>query len=292
MKLLDGHDVIQTTTYYFFHNRIDKYLFPKILNNKSKHVLFNASCTLPYNKFVKDLAYSPCQQCKKYDLPNHTCDLEKKGVRNFEYKRYEKFDAIVSSHYEYFKAFENTGFKQKNKFIPIPIRQNEIYYPLTKIPGKINVYYGETRFGFKGGHFIKEAIERIKNSSYAKYFNFTYTKRISYNEYTRILDNTHVLIDQCNSYSYGVNALVGLTKGKIVMTGAEPEIFNFMGIDQNECPLINIRPSVDDIFIKLISLVSLRQHFPEMSVKGMEFVKKYHNPIKIAHEYEKLYQSI
>lgn len=289
---LKGYDVVQTASHIFYHNRIDNYLFPKIFENNGKSVLFNGACSEPYNQFVKTLSYSPCATCKQFDLDKNGCENEKINARAHEYSRYERYHAIVSSHFEYYKAFERTVFHNKNHFIPIPIRSEELSLPISVVPEKLNVYYGETRKGFKGGAVIEAAIEMVKSSTYGRFFNFTTSRKIPYDEYVRVMNETHVLIDQANSYSYGVNALVAMSKGKIVLSGAEPAAVEFMGIEQSECPVVNIRPSEKDIYDKLIALYESRFALPEHSQQSIDFVKLHHDPIAIAHRYVELYNSL
>lgn len=291
-KKITGYDIVQTASHVFYHNRIDKYLFPKLFDLNNKTVLFHAACSFPYNKFVKSLKYSPCNTCKKNDLISNLCEHEKEDALEFEFTRYNKYNAIVSTHYEYFQAFEKTPLKNKNFYIPIPVNLSELNEPINYIPQKLNVYFGETRKGFKGSKIILNAIERIKKSEFSKNFNFIITSKLPYKEYIKILNEAHIIIDQVNSYSYGVNALVGLSKGKIVLSGAEPEALDFMGVSANECPIINIRPSEDDVYNKLVSLIDKKNQIPELSEKGISFVKKYHSPLSIAKQYESLYLSI
>lgn len=291
-RVLRGYDVVQTASHVFYHNRLDKYLFPKIFEYNEKTVLFHAACSVPLNKFFRKLEYSPCITCKKHDLVNNICEHEKPEALDLEYSRYSKYNAIVSSHYEYYKSMEDSPFKDKNVFIPIPVRTSELQVPISKVPDKINVYYGEIRRGFKGGDIIEQAIEKVKSSEYGKYFHFTISQHLPYNDYVRVMNEAHVLIDQVNSYSYGVNALVGLSKGKIVLSGAEPEALQFMGVHPDECPLLNIRPSVDDVYNKLVSIYEQRHSIVENSHRSIEFVKKHHDPIMIAGKYVDLYRCI
>jgi len=291
-RMFKGYDIIQTAAHLFFHNRIDKFMFPRILENNHRAVMFHAACSEPYNRFVRTLRYSPCVTCKRYDLPKNSCDHEKENARDFEYSRYEQYHAIVSSHFEYYKAFESTRFGSKNHFIPIPIKSNEVFTPIQSVPEKLNVYYGEIRKGFKGGTVIEEAIQKVKSSSFGKHFQFTVSRKLPYQEYLKVISESHILIDQANSYSYGVNALVGMSKGKIVLSGAEPEVLDFMGITAEKMPIINIKPNVDDIFNKLIMLFETRAEIPDRSDKSIRFVQEHHDPLVIAQKYSELYASL
>jgi len=290
-KTLRNFDIVQTAAHVFFHNRIDKYLFPKIFDYNKKTVMFHGASTLPYNRFVKTLKYFPCDTCKLYDLPGNKCIHEEPDAESIEYSLYERYNAIVSSHYEYYKSFENTIFKNKNLFIPIIIKHNKQNI-LPSFDGKLNVYYGEIRKGFKGGAVIEKAIEMVKSSTYSEKFNFFTSKHIPYDEYIKVINETHILIDQVNSYSYGVNSLIGMSKGKIVLSGAEKEAVEFMGSTVEECPIINIEPTAEDVFNKLISLLNDKKNLRERSEGGISFVQKYHSPEKISQQYETFYQSL
>lgn len=293
-KQLKDFDVVQTAAHFFYHNRIDKQLFPRIFEKNKKAVLLNTACSVPYNSFVKTLPYSACDGCKLYDLPNNKCVHEFPETLHNEYQRYKLYDAIVSTHFEYYNAFNLTEFRKKNHFIPVGIRVDQFsFIPDISSDDKINVYYGEIRKGFKGGNFIEEAISKIQNSTYAKYFNFIKTAKLKYREYIKVLEGSHVLIDQASSYSYGVNVLIGLSMGKVVLGGAEPDAMKLVLNDEmDENPIINILPSAEDIFDKLIWLLDNKNVLPEMGEKGRKFVEKYHSVEEISKKYEALYLSL
>ncbi len=290
------YDIIQLIAHSPFHHRINKWLVRKILKYNIPVVIFNAGCSYPYNKFVRTLEYSPCQLCKLKDLPvinkADFCPHETEKQIEFEKYVYNNADAIVSSHYEYFEAIQSTKFKNKNYLIPIPFPVNE-KEAITKKPNKkIKVYLGITRVGFKGIPYFMQAIEEIKRSKYGKFFEFIVKYRLPYHKHKEVLKESDVLLDQANSYSYGVNALLGLSLGKIVFSGAEPEAIKAIGASPEECPIINTKPSSQFIKQKLLELLDLGDRFEEMQAEGIEFVKKHHSPKIVAEKYEKLYSSI
>ena len=290
---LKNFDVVQTAAHTFYHNRIDKYLFPKIFEQNDKKVLLNTACSEPYNTFVKKLPYSACNNCKLFDLSEQKCIHEFPNAQAEEYERYKRYNAIVSTHYEYFNAFNQTIFKDINHFIPVGINTKTLKFEeLDTASDKINIYYGEIRTGFKGGNYIEEALDKIRNSEYANYFNIVITNRVSYSEYLKIIQNTHILIDQASSYSYGVNALIGLALGKVVLSGAEPEAIKLITNDLSKNPIINILPSANDIYNKLIWLLDNKDQIKSISNKGRTFVEEFHSIELIAKKYEALYLSL
>jgi len=290
--LLKHFDVVQTASYQFFHNRIDPFLFKRVLDNNHRSVLLNTSCSVPYNQLVKQLGYSPCAQCKKFDLPHHTCVHENPSQLKKENHLYEKYSAIVSTHYEYHQAMEQTAFKQKNHFIPLPINTTEYQPVMHAVDGKVVIYYGEIRKGFKGGEHIEQALDKLATSKYANRVEIIRTSKIPFHDYLQVLDRAHILIDQANSYSYGMNALIGLSKGKIVLSGAEPESMQMMGETADGNPFFNIKPSKDHVFDTLVSLVEQTENFGRMSEKSRRFVEKHHAVDKVAAMYNSLYQQL
>ncbi len=289
-------DIIQLIAHSPFHHRINQMLVKYILNQSKPIVLFNAACSHPYNQFVRRLDYSPCKLCKLKDLPeinrSPICPHETKSQIEFENYVYEKVNAIVSSHYEYYKAFENTQFHRKNHLILIPFPIQDSNIKPRKPRDKIVVYLGITRIGFKGIPYFLEAIEEIKKSKFGKFFEFIIKYQLPFHKHKDILKEADVLLDQTNSYSYGVNALLGLSLGKVVFSGAEPEALAAIGSSPEECPIINVKPDPKEIKEKLINLLEIKNSFTDLQVKGIEFVRKYHDPVNIARQYEKLYKSV
>lgn len=293
LKKMKNFDIIQPTTFEFFHNRIDNLIFERVIKNNRKAVMLNTSCTTPYNKFVNTLNYSACSDCKKYDLKSELCTLELPRYKKIEFERYKLFDAFVSTHFEYFNSFDQTNeLKKRNHFIPLPFDASASTPNFSSIDDKIVIYYGELRKGFKGGLYIEQALDLLQHSPYAKHFEIIRTKRLSFAEYQTVLKKAHVLIDQSSSYSYGMNALYGLANGKIVMTGAENEAMQLMGVGIEENPFINILPNPEHIYNKFVQLLEQKETLLNRSQLGVEFVSKFHNIDLIALQYENLYSRL
>lgn len=292
-RSLKGFDIVQTAAHFFYHNRVDKFLFPKIFEQNNKTVLLNTACSVPYNSYVRTLKYSACSDCKAYDLIGNKCVHETHQTQIEEYNRYERYNAIVSTHFEYFNAFNLTPFKNKNYFIPVGIRTELFEAKNEEFSGdKITVYYGEIRKGFKGGKFIEEALNKIEGSNYAKFFNIIRTSKLKYSDYLKIIEQSQIVIDQASSYSYGVNVLIGLAMGKVVFGGAEPEAIELITNDRKECPVINVLPNADDIFNKLVWFLDNKHLLAILGSEGRDFVIKYHSVDVVAKKYEELYLSL
>ena len=76
-----------------------------------------------------------------------------------------------------------------------------------------------------------------------------------YDECEHFMDGCDVMLDQLYSYSPGLNALYAMSKGIVVVGGAEEEHYNLLGKDRLH-PIINVYPEENDIYNKLDSLLA------------------------------------
>ena len=91
------------------------------------------------------------------------------------------------------------------------------------------------------------------------------------------------MLAQLYSYSPGLNALYAMSKGIVVVGGAEEEHYNLLGEDRLR-PIINVRPEGNDIYNKLESLLANTNKISQLSADSIEYIKKHHCPIKVAKE--------
>jgi hypothetical protein len=71
--------------------------------------------------------------------------------------------------------------------------------------------------------------------------------------------------------------------GKVVLSGNEPECGKEFGRD--DIPVINIKPSVEDIYNKLEKLVLNKKCLEEIGYKSRKFVEDFHDYKKVAKQY-------
>jgi glycosyltransferase involved in cell wall biosynthesis len=88
-----------------------------------------------------------------------------------------------------------------------------------------------------------------------------------------------------------MTALEAMSKGLICVGGGEPE--NYEILNEHELrPIINVLPNEDDIYRALEELVLHPERIPELQQQSVEYIKRHHDYIKVAKQYEQLYQSI
>ena len=194
-------------------------------------------------------------------------------------------NGIVAGMYEYHTAY-NTEHSHKLTFIPFPIRSEADSTPRS-YPGnrKIRFFIGiqKSRSIYKGTDIMLRALERIEKE-FPGECEILKAENIPFEQYTRLVDDCDVLLDQLYGYSPGMNALLAMSKGKIVVGGAEEECYNILG-EKKLRPMVNVTPSEDDVYDKLHWIIKNRDKIATMQKESMEFVETHHNPAKTAKEY-------
>lgn len=290
-RLLKRFDVVQVIGPKFFHWKVQSALMNYILRHNASSVMINTECSNDYNQFVRSLAYRPCENCKLFDLKKQHCVYESAEERSVAHWMYEKVDRIVSTHFEYKGAMTQAGFAHKNVDIPLPIDTRRYLFEPLNVDQKVVIYYGETRYGFKGGKPISEALERLEQSAYKHRVEVIRTSKLSFQDYLAVLKKAHIVIDQALSYSAGMNALFAMALGKVVLTGAEEEALGFLNIGPEQAPMVNIRPDADDIYQKLTRVID-QGNWHERSVASRNFIETYHDSAVIAEKYLQVYRNI
>lgn len=272
---LKKYDVVQIINPY------EVYLPPatKILYNflyKSNDKIFISAVGDDYYYFKKmwEYRYNPYMNQNKDDI----CKKYKKKITDYIL---QKSQGVISGSYDYSEAYRN-HYKFKGT-IPFPINTNKIVYKENKVKEKIVIFHGLNREDFKGTEYIKEALSKIKDK-YGDKVEIIIDGRLPLEEYLKVIERTNIIIDQCKSYGYGMNAIYSLAMGKVVLSGAEPEAIDELGI-KGFCPVVNIIPNSEQIFIEIEKFILNPNLIQEYGMNGRKYVEKYHDYKKVAQKY-------
>ena len=99
-----------------------------------------------------------------------------------------------------------------------------------------------------------------------------------------MINSCDVLLDQLYGYSPGMNALLAMSKGKIVVGGAEEECYRILD-EETLRPMINVVPDEEDVYNKLRWLVENKEQIATLQQESIEFIEKHHSPRKVAEQY-------
>ena len=200
-------------------------------------------------------------------------------------------NGIVAGMYEYHTAYA-LRHAEKLTYIPFPIypekKEKDTFFTADR---KIRFFIGiqKERSIYKGTDIMLRALERVC-SRYPEKCEMLKAENVPFEKYQKMVDDCDVLLDQLYGYSPGMNALLAMSKGKIVVGGAEEECYNILG-EKEMHPMINVVPQEEDVYAKLEWLVLNSDKIAEMQRQSVEFIEKHHHPQSVAKRYIEFWQS-
>lgn len=194
-------------------------------------------------------------------------------------------DGIVACLYEYYKSYERY-FPQKLRYIPLPIHVDKIPFEgIKEIPTKVRFMIGidKIRSEYKGTDLMEEELFQFEKE-HSNEVEVIRVENVSYSAYEQFVSSSHVLLDQLYSYSPSMNPLQAMAKGKIVISGGEPEMYDLMG-DVSNRPIVNVYPTREGIRKALAYVLKNKEKLSEWSKQNREFVEQFHNVRLVARQY-------
>jgi len=169
--------------------------------------------------------------------------------------------------------------------IPNPINVDKINYIPLNVTDKIIIFHGINRHNYlkKGNDIFDEALKTI-SKKFGDKVEIIRTESLPYNEYIKIYDACHILLDQVYAYDQGYNALEAMAKGKVVFTGAEQEWLDHYNLEADTVA-INALPDAEKIAEKLEWLILNPEKIIEISKNARAFIEREHHYVKIAERY-------
>ncbi len=204
----------------------------------------------------------------------------------------EDCDVIVSGLYEYEMCYR-PFFRNKLQFIPFPINLEQLtsVLPTTSTPPPLRCFIGiqRQRSSYKGTDIMLAALRRLQND-YPSEIEVVQVENVPYARYQQLMDSSHVLLDQLYSYTPGMNGLLAMAKGLILVGGGEPEQYDLLGEDHLR-PIVNVQPTEQDVYDQILhQLIEHPESIRQRQADSIEYIRRHHDYIKIAHQYENLYQ--
>lgn len=198
-------------------------------------------------------------------------------------------DGIIAGLYEYYAVYEKE-FNNKLTYIPLPIEEEktgELYDGKRKIRFFIGI--NRERSIYKGTDIMLRALERIARD-YSTRCEIVKAESVPFAQYQQMMNSSDILLDQLYGYSPAMNALLAMSKGKIVVGGAEEEYYQMLG-ENTLRPLVNVTPSEEDVYNKLKTLVEHPENIARLQQECATLARQHHNPRKVAEQYLKFWES-
>ena len=134
------------------------------------------------------------------------------------------------------------------------------------------------------------AAETIKKQ-YPDRLNLTVVNGLPFDEYVRTMLGSDAIMDQLYSYTPSMNPLEAMAHGIICIGGGEPENYEIIN-ETTLRPIINVLPTYESCVRELTRLVNNLSLIPQLRRDSYEYVRKHHEFIKVARQYEDFYQSL
>ena len=203
------------------------------------------------------------------------------ALANYQREVFSKLNGAVSVLYEYQLGMEKILGKEKAGYGGIPI-DTSLFQPV-KLPEKIDkvkLFLGRdrTRKLMKGSDLLELAARRVVER-YPDKAELTIVENRTFSEFIALLKKAHVVLDQIYSYTPASTALMAMSYGLNVVSGAEPEYYDFIG-EHNNHPTINAPIHLDPLTETLEQIVLNPHLIKERGRHSREFVEK-HNDVNI-----------
>ena len=106
---------------------------------------------------------------------------------------------------------------------------------------------------------------------------------MSFDQYVQLLKRTNVVVDQCCSYAYGINACLAMAQGKVVISGCREE--TLQALDVKETPMVLAKPDVEFLYKQMENIVTRKENILDWGKQSRVYVEDVHNYKKVAQEY-------
>lgn len=208
-------------------------------------------------------------------------------------------DCLVPCLYEYWKVYDTPEFRRKLYFIQLPCELEAKPQIDEGILEKEDsrrscciLFAAQKRRGqMKGTDQLEPLFDRLAKE-YPDKIQLTKVESVPFAEYQRLVSEADVVVDQLYSYTPAMAALESLSRGKIVVSGYEPEYRSFIG-GEKESGIINLRPFDDDNNYRILEeTLTDPQKIARLKRCSQAYVRKYHDSDIIAKRYVEVFESI
>ena len=175
----------------------------------------------------------------------------------------------------------------------IPIDTASIDYVGANTAGrKVRLFLGRhaERSLEKGTDRLLAAARRVVDA-HPEACTLDIVENIPYADYLKRLQEADVVLDQLYSYTPATNALLAMAMGKTVVSGGEPEYYDFIDEHDNR-PIVNAVPYDDEALYRAIEDVVMHPSaLADRGEKSREFVIRHNDTEVVARRFIDFWRS-
>lgn len=206
-------------------------------------------------------------------------------------------DHIVTGLYEYHRCYqtaEDGRYRDKSTYIPFPINLSSTE-PIEGHPDYdgLRFFIGiqKSRSAYKGTDVMLEALNQLK-ARHPEAMEIVRAESVPFPVYKDMMNRSDVLLDQLYSYTPGMNGLLAMSKGLVLVGGGEEEHYDLLG-EHELRPIVNVEPHLESVIDTIERRLLLRpEDVAELSRQSVEYVRRHHDHIAVARRYVELYESL
>lgn len=213
-------------------------------------------------------------------------------LADYQREALNSLDGAVSVLYEYHLGMERALGADRAAYGGIPI-DTDLLRPvaLPEHIDKVKLFLGRDRNRkiMKGSDLLETAARRVVDEL-PQQAELVIVENRPYAEFVELLKGAHVVLDQIYSYTPATTALMAMAYGLNVVSGGEPEFYDFIGEHGNH-PIINAPTELDDLTDTLRRVVTHPELIRERGRQSRAFAVKHNDAVTVARRFLDFWQS-
>ena len=295
-KLFQDFDVVQliNENSFFCDYRYEKKILGFLFKNNKKVFLLSAGDDYMYVKYNFEHPANPSiiQPYRDGKIP----DKEFSNVLKYRRPAFKKLHQYIQKNIRGVIATDidyHIPMLNKDKYIgliPSPMNLDNFPKEAININEEIIIFHGINRESYykKGNDFFEIALIKLKQKFGTK-IKIIVTENIPYDEYTRLYNQAHIIVDQLYGHDQGSNALEAMAKSKAVITNASLSFQNHYNLTEKVA--VNGLPDVDYLVNEMSLLIENPDEIKAIGKRARAFIEKEHDYKEVAKKYVELWSS-
>lgn len=291
---IKDYDVVQFINPNFFSLRPGKikYFFDRIKDQNNKMFLTLAGNDYFFCKACMDsnlFRFSEFKVGDKFtefhkDNPNRLYEWISYNNRHWNEYFYEKIDGAMAILPEYDMVARQV-IPEKTIFTNLPIDLSPFPHPIYKINNPIKIFIG-IRSGMelqKGARLLLNIAREIEKESDGKVI-VQKVSDLPLTQFLKEMATSDIVLDQLYAYSPATTALFAMSMGKPVVSGGQPEYYEYLG-KKSLKPIITASPFDTDLKNRLTDLINNPSEIINVGKASRTLVEKYNDVTIVADKF-------
>lgn len=263
-----------------------KTIFRILKKRNSKTFLLAAGDDYYYWEAYRGMKYrySPHEISLRLDIKRNKSPWETGRFKQLSIFLSNFVDGVIPNAIFYQIAYLGHPRRIEMIYFPIELQHRSLAQFKFDDKEKMKILHGAQtgRIAVKGTDLIDQALEIILKK-YPERIEYMRIQDLPFEQYKKKISEAHVVIDQVYGYEPGMNALICMQLGKLVMGGYEKELKELNKIDYE--PLINITPNVDDIVSKIELIIQNPEMIKTFYTNARKYVEEFHSAELVAEKF-------